>query len=94
MIFINYALKIEAIHYKDDTSNNFELEDLFPQYVYNCIIEKLHGLKTYRDFKTRNTSTSNQIKEYIKEKASTFEDDFYNNFEPILGKLLEVFNLN
>ena len=90
----NYALKIEAIHYKDDTSNNFELEDLFPQYVYNCIIEKLHGLKTYRDFKTRNTSTSNQIKEYIKEKASTFEDDFYNNFEPILGKLLEVFNLN
>ena len=90
----DYALKIEAIHYKDDTSNNFELEDLFPQYVYNCIIEKLHGLKTYRDFKTRNTSTSNQIKEYIKEKASTFEDDFYNNFEPILGKLLEVFNLN
>ena len=90
----NYALKIEAIHYKDDTSNNFELEDLFPQDVYNCIIEKLHELKTYRDFKTRNTSTSNQIKEYIKEKASTFEDDFYNNFEPILGKLLEVFNLN
>ena len=36
----------------------------------------------------------NKIKEYIKEKASTFEDDFYNNFEPILGKLLEVFNLN
>ena len=90
----NYALKIEAIHYKDDTSNNFELEDLFPQDVYNCIIEKLHELKTYRDFNTRNTSTSNQIKEYIKEKASTFEDDFYNNFEPILGKLLEVFNLN
>ena len=90
----DYALKIEAIHYKDDTSNNFELEDLFPKEVYNCIIKDLHKLESYRDFKTRNTSTSNQIKEYIKDNASTFADSFYDGFEGILDKLLETFDLN
>lgn len=90
----DYALKIEAIHYKDDTSKNFELEDLFPEQVYNRIVEELHKLKSYRDFKTRKTSTSNQIKEYIKDNASTFADSFYDDFEEILDKLLETFDLN
>lgn len=90
----DYALKIEAIHYKDDTSKNFELEDLFPKEVYNCIVEDLHNLKSYRDFKTRNTSTSNQIKEYIKNNASSFADHFYDNFQKILDKLLNTFDLN
>ena len=90
----DYALKIEAIYYKDDTSKNFELEDLFPKEVYNCIVEDLHNLKSYRDFKTRNTSTSNQIKEYIKNNASSFADHFYNNFQKILDKLLNTFDLN
>ena len=88
-----HALKIEAIHYTDETSKNFELEDLFPKEVYDCIVKALHKLESYRDFKTRNTSTSNQIKEYIKNNASSFADHFYNNFQNILDKLLNTFDL-
>lgn len=88
------AVKIEAIHYKEDTSKNFELEDLFPKEVYSCIIEDLHKLESYRDFKNKNTSTSNQIKEYIKDNASTFADNFYDGFQNILDKLLITFDLN
>lgn len=90
----DYALKIEAIYYKDDTSKNFELEDLFPKEAYDCVIKDLHKLESYRDFKTRKNSTSNQIKEYIKGNASTFADDFYNGFQNILDKLLNTFDLN
>ena len=90
----DYALKIEAIYYKDDTSKNFELEDLFPKEVYDCVIKDLHKLESYRDFKTRRNSTSNQIKEHIKNNASTFEDCFYNDFQNILDKLLVIFDFN
>ncbi|MBF1645572.1 MAG: AAA family ATPase [Prevotella sp.] len=90
----DYALKIEAIHYKDDTSKNFELEDLFPKKAYDCVIKDLHTLESYRDFKTRKNSTSNQIKEHIKNNASTFEDCFYNDFQNILDKLLDIFDFN
>lgn len=89
----DYASKIEAIYYKDDTSNNFELEDLFPKEAYNCIVESLHKLESYRDFKNRKKSTSNQIKEHIKDNASTFADDFYIDFQNILDKLLDTFDL-
>lgn len=90
----DYALKIEAIYYKDDTSKNFELEDLFPKEAYDCVIKDLHKLESYRDFKTRRNSTSNQIKEHIKNNASTFEDCFYNDFQNILDKLLVIFDFN
>lgn len=90
----DYALKIEAIYYKDDTSKNFELEDLFPKEAYDCVVKDLHKLESYRDFKTRKNSTSNQIKEHIKNNASTFKDCFYNDFQDILDKLLVVFDFN
>ena len=40
----DYALKIEAIYYKDDTSKNFELEDLFPKEAYDCVIKLVGGI--------------------------------------------------
>lgn len=58
--------------------------------VYSCIIEDLHKLEAYRDFKDKNTSTSNQIKD----NASIFADNFYNGFQNISDKLLNTFDLN
>lgn len=88
-----FAPKIEATYYKDDTSKNFELEDLFPKEVYKHIVDNLHSLETYRDFKTKTTKTASEIKDYIKEKAPTFKDEWYDDFQAILDKLLKVFGL-
>ena len=89
-----FSSKIGAIYYKDDISNNFELEDLFPREVYKHIVEDLRKLETYRDFKTKTTKTASDIKEYIKEKAFALNDESYNGFKPVLDKLLEVFGFN
>ena len=68
--------------------------DLFPKEADDCVVKDLHKLESYRDFKTRKNSTSNQIKEHIKYIASTFIDCFYNDFQDILDKLLVVFDFN
>ena len=89
-----FATKIEGIYYNNDITKNFELEDLFPYDVYKHIVDNFHKLKTYRDFKNRSTKTTSEIKDYIKEKASTFKDEWYDGFKPVLDKLIEVFDLN
>ncbi len=88
-----FASKIEGIYYHDDITKNFELEDLFPNDAYKHIVDNLHSLKTYRDFKNRSTKTTSEIKDFIKEKASTFKEEWYDGFKPVLEKLLNVFNL-
>lgn len=88
------ASKIETIYYRDDTSKNFELEDMFPKEAYKHIVDRLHTLETYRDFKTKTTKTSAEIKDFIKEKAVTFKDEWYDDFKPVLDKLMDVFGLN
>lgn len=88
-----YSQKIEAIYYNDDITKNFELEDLFPKEVYKYIVNDLHKLETYRDFKNNSKSTVSKIKDHIKEKASSFKDEWYNDFQEVLEKLLITFNL-
>lgn len=88
-----YSQKIEAIYYNDDITKNFELEDLFPKEVYKYIVNDLHKLETYRDFKNNSKSTVSKIKDHIKEKASSFKDEWYDDFQKVLEKLLITFNL-
>lgn len=88
-----YSQKIEAIYYNDDITKNFELEDLFPKEVYKYIVNDLHKLETYRDFKNNSKSTVSKIKDHIKEKSSSFKDEWYNDFQKVLEKLLITFNL-
>lgn len=89
-----YAPKVTTVYYNEDIAQNFELEDLFPKEVYSHIVEKLRKLETYRDFKNRSKKTASEIKDYIKDKASTFQDDWYDGFKSILDKLLTAFSLN
>ena len=89
-----YAPKVTTVYYNEDITLNFELEDLFPKEVYSHIVEKLRKLETYRDFKNRSKKTTSEIKDYIKDKASTFQDDWYDGFKSILDKLLTSFSLN
>ena len=86
------APKIDIIYYKDDTTKNFELEDLFPKEAYKHIVDRVHGFETYRDFKSSSKATED-IKNHIKENAFSFKDEYYDNFKEILDKLLKVFGL-
>ncbi len=86
------APKIDVIYYKDDTTKNFELEDLFPKEAYKHIVDRVHGFETYRDFKSSSKATED-IKNHIKENAFSFKDEYYDNFKEILDKLLKVFGL-
>lgn len=87
-----FAPKIEEIYYKDDITKNFELEDLFPKEAYQHIVDRIHVFETYRDFKNSSKATED-IKKHIKEKASTFKEEWYDDFKSVLDKLLNVFNL-
>ena len=75
-----YAPKVTTVYYNENIALNYELEDLFPKEVYSHIVKRLRTLETYRDFKNRSTKTASEIKDYIKDKASTFQDDWYDGF--------------
>lgn len=90
--YTQYASKIEAIYYNDDLSQNFELEDLFSKEVYEHIVKTHHSLETYREFKNHSQKPVQEIKDHIKEKASSFNDDRFDGFQPVLDRLLTSFN--
>ena len=87
-----FASKIDAIYYNNNLNKNFELEDLFPEEAYRHIVNKLHSLKSYRDFKNRSEPVTSEIKDYIKNEVSSFQQNtWFEGFKPVLDKLLEVY---
>lgn len=88
-----FSAKISAIYYNDNITRNYELEDLFPKEVYKFIVEDLRKLETYRDFKNNTKQTASKIKDHIKEKASSFNDEWFNGFDHLLDRLINEFNL-
>lgn len=89
--FSEYKTKITPIYYKDGNSN-YELEDCINPEAYRDIIENNKGRDTYRKFKGIK-KTSDEIKERIKDKVDTFQPEWFDDFEPILDKLLQEFGL-
>ena len=68
------------------------MEDLFPEEAYRHIVNKLHSLKSYRDFKNRSEPVTSEIKDYIKNEVSSFQQNtWFEGFKPVLDKLLEVY---
>lgn len=76
-------------------SNYILVEDFFAPKSYKSKIDEVHlELKTtHKDFRTFTTNISSSIKTYIEGHYNTFNDDCYDGFNPILDKLLDVFNL-
>lgn len=86
------SAKISAIYYNDNITRNYELEDLFPKEAYKFIVEDLHKLETYRDFKNNTKQTTSRIKDLIKEKASSFNDEWFDGFNHLLDRLINEFD--
>lgn len=90
--YTGYTAKVKSIFYKDG-ANNFELEDFFPQGVYNDIVTQFHALNTYRDFKNNKQKIIDKIKDKVKDKVDLFQPEDFDDFEPLLDTLLQEFGL-
>lgn len=62
---------------------------LNPSYRRNDYIE------THKEFRKHNDNVSTSIKTYLEKHYAKeeFKNEWYNGFEPILEKLMEVFDL-
>lgn len=77
---------------KDDTS--YMVEDLFDPLSYADKVMRVHSMNTHKEFRNNKKSTSEVIKEHIKEKHRSFGKEWLQNFKPILNKLMYLFDLN
>lgn len=82
-----YPSSVKSI---DDT-NSFMVEDLFNENDYRSEITQVTKSTTHKEFRCIKKSTANKIKEYIEKHYSSFTD--YSRFEPILQKLMDIFDL-
>ncbi|MFV0501660.1 MAG: ATP-dependent nuclease [Bacteroidales bacterium] len=93
--------KISSIYYNldyntqyNEQSNHFYIEDLFDPECYKSVIEESQRRTKYCDFKNSNTGKlDKKIKEDIEKYYNSFDDNIYNNFQPLLDKLLTEFSL-
>ena len=71
--------------------NSFMVEDLFNENDYRSEITQVTSSTTHKEFRCIKKSTAEKIKEYIEKHYSSFTD--YSRFEPILQKLMDIFDL-
>lgn len=75
--------------------NSYIVEDLFSEDSYASIIHPVITARKQKDFRKINygkNGTVGTIKKHIEENYDTFNEIWYNGFEPVLDKLLNVFN--
>ncbi|KAA6348512.1 DNA replication and repair protein RecF [termite gut metagenome] len=100
----NTHSKLEQIYYQDNytsiydsNSTNitqpFYVEDLFDENCYSCIMNCLHSKKKYKEFKVINQKVHDMIKNEIQRKYELFAPNYYNGFQSLLDKILNVFSL-
>jgi AAA15 family ATPase/GTPase len=74
------------------------VEDMFSEVSYASVVAKVHvnKHKEFRNIQWDNgiKGTANAIKNYIEKNYSSFDDVWYDGFQPVLDKLIDVFDLN
>ncbi len=78
------------------SENSYMVEDLFSEDAYASIIAPVISARKHKDFRKINfgkKGTVGAIKEHIENNYAKFDDAYYANFQPVLDKLLELFNL-
>lgn len=102
--------KVKSIFYQHDYSQVIDLsnkpqdkdtimvEDFFSTDAYSVIIaqEEIEKKQSHKDFRNFKTNMASSIKTHIENhyNSSSFKEEWYDGFKPILDKLLGVFNLN
>ena len=69
------------------------LEDLFPIESYKDEIDKIHSIESFHDIHTQGNITEKGIKTYIENNCNNFEVEWFEDFKPLLTKLIELYKL-
>lgn len=70
------------------------LEDLFPIESYKDEIDKIHSIGSFHDIHKHGSITESGIKKYIEKQCHNFKVEWFEDFKPLLTKLMELYNLN
>lgn len=76
------------------SKDSYMVEDVFDSAAYSSVVAYYHGMNKHKDYRCNNKGRATEaIKQYIENNYATFNDAYYANFQPVLDKLLELFNL-
>lgn len=98
-------IKVTPIFYQSDyniildtackdiaAKDTYMVEDIFDPAVYSTIIATYHGMNSHKDFRCNNRRAVDAIKQHIENNYSVFNETYFANFQPVLDKLLELYN--
>lgn len=90
----DYTITLDVSKTSIDQQNSILVEDLFDEAAYaSLFINPSIMSATYKYFRCRREILT-RIKNYIQNNYATFNDIFYDKYQPLLDKLMEVFDLN
>lgn len=76
------------------SKDSYMVEDVFDSAAYSSVVAYYHGMNNHKDYRCNNKGRATEaIKQHIENNYATFDDAYYANFQPVLDKLLELFNL-
>ncbi len=98
--------KLTPIFYQKDYSEEkdvksikaeemFMVEDLFSPKAYEDEVKYIHSMHTHKEFRynKNKNSMADIIKNHIQTKYSEFKEEWFYDYESILDKLINIFNL-
>ena len=90
----NYGMSLDVTKDNVLQQDSIMVEDLFDEASYaSLFINPAVMTATHKYFRCRQKITD-RIKTHIQENYASFNDNYYDKYEPLLDKLLEVFGLN
>lgn len=88
---LNYGISLDTTTNNVLQQDSIQVEDLFAPTAYASLFTNPTIMEaTYKYFRCRQKITDN-IKKFLQDNYSTIADVHYNNYEPLLNKLLSIY---
>lgn len=91
---LDYSIKLNTSN-SPNVNETIMVEDLFNSKAYESIVNNanLNNKCSHKDFRLFKNNLASSIKTHIEKNYSSFNHDWYDGFEPLLDKLLNIYNL-
>ena len=90
----NYTKDVDTTLKDVSPNDSYMVEDLFAQHAYQSEVDYYHSMNTHKEFRANSKGkATDAIKNYIEKNYLKFDDADYSKFEPVLKKLITLFNL-
>ena len=91
---LDYNVSLDTTCKDIAPKDSYMVEDVFDSAAYSSVVAYYHGLNNHKDYRCNNKGrATDAIKQHIENNYETFDNAYYANFQPVLDKLLELFNL-